>query len=372
MRTNKVDDSCFQALAALICCVTLITQSERLFAQDNQDPGQTPAATAEEKDSNEKSDTKDTKETPAETDKQEEGLPPLAEMITIALENNPDIGVAVSQVREAEAELKRTRLTVVQQVMELEKKWSVQQQLIANARANVENAQKQEEYYKSLDKIGHDVRVQVAAAKINGKAAEVALVQAEAELATLQAKVLYLLGRQPIITPDKASVSKTRLDARSFHVTAPDSPNENKEKPQAIKLNLDQKSAPLANLHAALGDTTELDFKKTSLDEVVKYISELHGIPIQINKNAFQTYKDQYPSGKDFPEITFKISNVSLGAALQAITDLNPQVKFIVRDYGLLVTNVNVAPSGIEVNTFMQTYDPAQPNRGFFHGAGAF
>jgi hypothetical protein len=41
--------------------------------------------------------------------------------------------------------------------------------------------------------------------------------------------------------------------------------------------------------------------------------------------------------------LTLQLKEVPLGAALQAIEDQNPPLKFVVRDYGILVTNEHLA-----------------------------
>ncbi len=123
-------------------------------------------------------------------------------MLATALENNPDIGVAASQVTAAEAQLKRAQLSVVQQVMDLQETWHTQKQLVEHATASVAAAEKQRKYVKRLYDLGQPsgTAVDLGAAEEQKIKAEVALILAQAKLAEIKAKIPYVLGTQkPVV-----------------------------------------------------------------------------------------------------------------------------------------------------------------------------
>ncbi|MHC4931072.1 MAG: hypothetical protein ACYTGV_02640 [Planctomycetota bacterium] len=110
-----------------------------------------------------------------------EKLPATLEgMLEMALRLNPDLALAESRVREAQAELNRTRLSVVQQVATLYHERTHQQKLKDGRASSVARL-------KQLHDTG---RIDLHAL------AEAALQQAEAEakLARIEAEIRYLLG----------------------------------------------------------------------------------------------------------------------------------------------------------------------------------
>src|SRR6516164_866853 len=70
------------------------------------------------------------KEAPAQPKAEKPVVPTLEEMLTRALKDNPDVRVAEAKVREAEAELNRTRLQVTQKVIAVHKALEAQKGLV--------------------------------------------------------------------------------------------------------------------------------------------------------------------------------------------------------------------------------------------------
>ncbi|QDT49338.1 hypothetical protein Pan258_33870 [Symmachiella dynata] len=421
MRAIKDNYSFLKALAAVFCCTLLITQSGLLFGQEAEekstpstpaaDPetkADAPAKTKEPTDSNSNlrgrgsqdddrrgvgrgrgggrgrnmlSTGEEAKEKP------ENEIPPLAEMLATALENNPDIGVAASQVTAAEAQLKRAQLSVVQQVMDLQETWHTQKQLVEHATASVAAAEKQRKYVKRKYDLGQPsgTAVDLGAAEEQKIKAEVALILAQAKLAEIKAKIPYVLGTQkPVVRTGSMSGRGTGtmsgrgsrhgrarplgVDATPKDATPKKDTVDDKNKTTKTLLLVPSnkaESSVLAKLREALNQNTELDFQNQPIDDVAEYLRDLHNISVTVDKNAF---KEIVVGGKEqqgMALITCNHAGLSLAAALQAIMDLHPRVSFVVRDYGLLVTAKGKEPLGaMTVSDFVKW----QPGVGYVGG----
>ena len=110
----------------------------------------------------------------------------LEEMLEKALRDNPDLRLAAAKVAEAEAELNRARLLVVQKV-------GAAYQAVEAQKAAVESAAAELDELKKVNNAG-------AVSKAGMRAAEQKLMEAKAKLAALEAEVPYLLGKQPTNT----------------------------------------------------------------------------------------------------------------------------------------------------------------------------
>jgi hypothetical protein len=116
-----------------------------------------------------------------EVDKKLQDLRTLDQLIAEGLKNNPDIRVAESKVREADAELNRTRMKVASDITQLHAE-------IQAAQALVDYSAKKQGRMLELYKAGSiEERVY--------QEAVLALEKAKADLAAKQAKLPYLLGR---------------------------------------------------------------------------------------------------------------------------------------------------------------------------------
>src|SRR5262249_13800877 len=128
---------------------------------------------------------KDNKKSPDSPPKQ--AAPPapakLEELLSQALKNNPDISVAEAKRREAEAELNRTRLVVLQKVAAFH----------ANRHAAQATVQEAEARYDRIVKI----QKKGLAASEEVKAAELTLIKYKADLARIEADLPLLLGKLP-------------------------------------------------------------------------------------------------------------------------------------------------------------------------------
>ncbi len=123
--------------------------------------------------------------------------PALEVALATALKDNPDLKVAAAKLAEAEAQLHRARLQVVQKVVS-------QQRAIEQAQAAAKFAEAQFRRIKSLHDTG-------AVSKEAMAQAEQQLATAKANLANAQAEMSYLLGKPP--GKSGAAVAQERLFA---------------------------------------------------------------------------------------------------------------------------------------------------------------
>jgi hypothetical protein len=108
--------------------------------------------------------------------------PSLEEMLKKALKDNPDIRVAEAKVREADAELNRTRLQVTQKVLAFHHSRESQKAIIKVAEDDLQRIQKLE--------------ASRAVSQEEVKQAQQRLSVAKAKLAEIEAEMPYLLGQQ--------------------------------------------------------------------------------------------------------------------------------------------------------------------------------
>jgi hypothetical protein len=114
-------------------------------------------------------------------DKGKGAAPSLEQLLTHAAQDNPDIRVAEAKVREAEAELSRTRLIVAQKVVKLYQDIAAQRAAVAET----------EQRFKTVERLYQAKGVSQAELD----AAKQVVIQAKAKLEGLEAELPFLLGR---------------------------------------------------------------------------------------------------------------------------------------------------------------------------------
>ena len=246
--------------------------------------------------------------------------PTLEELLAKAVKENPDIRVAESKVREAEAELSRARLAAMQKVVKLHHEINAHRALVSQARKDLDRALR--------------LAAQQAIAREEVVQAQNALQVAQANLAKAEAELPFLLGKQPTIatflaTVDAEFVENIRLwDFHTGKVVA----------------------APIAGTMAekirkALDTPVQLKFEKVELDDVLESLRELLGV------NIVRAEKHT----KNDP-VTIRFSQpVPFGAAAQWLED-NTNVRFVVRDYGIVVTDAkNIPPGAMLLHDFWKS-----------------
>jgi hypothetical protein len=224
----------------------------------------------------------------------------LDEMLVEALRNNPDIRVAAVKVQAAEAELIKTRLEVIEKV---------------------------KSQYSTLQEVRERLKTAERLFSIHATSPE-DLAGAKLMVARFEAEFNYLLGKTRT-GPGSARlqiVGDATLEGSSKATLAPQSPHLS-----------DEVATKLAN---ALNQSVNIDFDEGPLVELFYYLQERYHIPLAMNVAGADGQKRKVKS--------VKVVGVPLGALFQMLTDLNPGLAFVVRDYGILAADANSLPPGAQ------------------------
>jgi hypothetical protein len=247
----------------------------------------------------------------------------LDELLALAMKYNPDLRVAEAKLREAEAELERVRLQISQKLVALRGKIEAARKIAAEAQARYHRA---EELFK---------KGALAREELDG--AELTLARYKAELADLEAELPYIVGKPPKDLDKKGTNSgdtRAAVDAglewlatRQYGARDPQRP----VGPEADKL------------RKALDKPVVLEIERSlHLSAVLDALAAKTGVSFVGGDAA-----EMPSSGK------FSLKDVPLGAALQALEDQLPGLRFTVRDYGILVTyKTDLPPGAVSVRDF--------------------
>jgi hypothetical protein len=232
-----------------------------------------------------------------------EGIPAtLDEALTAAMERNPEIATAKAKFRLAEAELNGTRMETARKLMVLWSERLAQEKIRVSAEARFENVD-------HLHKVGG-----VGGEDATYESAKIAMIDAAAKLARAESELRYLIGGA---APAAPAAVRTRDSEPSL-------------KP------LQMSHGPMVEkVRKALVAPTQLEFVDQPLREVMDYLKDRHDIEIQLDEHSLGMAVDG--KERDLP-ITLNVKGIPLAAALQAIEDRYQPLKFVVRDYGILVT----------------------------------
>jgi hypothetical protein len=262
---------------------------------------------------------------PASTDKAAPAKSKLEELLAQALKDNPDIRVAAAKYSEAEAELNRVRLQVLQKLLTVHR-------ALENAQESVRVWQDQ--YDRGMKAVKEGAADQGALDN-----ARTMLAQAKTKLAEVEGEVSYLIGKQPQ-AKTRAEVIQWRFThipdvevAIPYHVdrvTLADTP-------VTLGLTLTKPvQGPLADkIRQALDKPISVSYKDAPLDEVLKDFRQFTGVHIQVTKGS--------TAGAN---LTMQMANLPFGAALQWLEDALPGHRIVVREYGLLLTTEDRVPPG--------------------------
>lgn len=291
-------------------------------------------------------------------------LSSAAELLNLALQNNPDIQVARAKVAEAEAELRRIQLQVARQVF-------TQRQAVEHQRAVVRSLKEED-----------------SATTENLKAAATAattLVALEAELQFIIGSLPDAHGNNPMGSFRPGAFGGTMTGGfggamggggfgasggrmggfgggggggsagpfgGSFGVggfgsmgggAGRDRRTGGTEAPPALP---DEISAERMRENLAKGLRVQFS---GSLSKLVEYLNADHGIRFIVDKRRLDNAGVEMEM--DIGEL--KSGTMSLGVLLQLIEDLHPEIAFVVRDYGILITDGSDLPPGsVKVREF--------------------
>jgi hypothetical protein len=245
----------------------------------------------------------------------------LEELLAQALRNNADIRVATAKLNEAEAELHRARLQVMQKVVQ-------SYQAVEAARATVDFRQKEYDRIKQLEASGAVERALV-------DEREKSLAAAKAQLAAAEADLSFLLGKGP-------------AESRTFWFTHGQALNPAPDYREALlsyyaALSLAQKQRSENRL--APGPVT--DKLRKALDQPVTIMATDQPLShvLKLIRDANPDVHIQFPRTLNLEgKVTVRLENIPLGAAMQLLEDMVPDLRVVVRDYGLLLVKEDSLP----------------------------
>ena len=229
------------------------------------------------------------------------GAPSLEDLLNQAMEGHPAILLAKAKVAQAQAELGTVQAEVIRQLIALRGEYEAQEKALAKVKQQADAAQ------QGLDKAKTGDLKDLVEAEAKREAATTALAEADAKLSRLNTEL------------DQLQALMGRLASEAPRPPAGPQPDAEAQQP----------SGPVKEkMTAALDSTANLDFSDAPLPEVVKYLRETCKAPITLDAGR----------GLNDMHVSLQLKGVKLGAALQAIEDLCPEVAFVVREYGILAT----------------------------------
>ena len=229
------------------------------------------------------------------------GAPSLEDLLNQAMEGHPAILLAKAKVAQAQAELGAVQAEITRQLVALRSEYDAQEKALAKAKQQSDAAQ------QGMDKAKTADLKDVIEAEAKREAATTALADAEARLHRLNTdleQLQALMGRLASEAPRPPAGPQPDTEAQ-------------------------QPSGPVKEkMTAALESTANLDFSDTPMPEAVKHLREACKAPITLDAGR----------GLNDMHVSLQLKGVRLGAALQAMEDLCPEVAFVVREYGILAT----------------------------------
>jgi hypothetical protein len=275
----------------------------------------------------------------------------LEAMLADALRNNPDIRVAEAKVHEAEAELNRVRLQVMQKVILA--RHTVESQKAAVAAA-------EDRLKVLLDQHSHG-NVPVSAVQ----AAEAALAKEKAALAAVDVDLPMLLGRPPQSTTTGESDrlgfrtlgNRLNLSGVASSVAfSPDGKLLATQRPDGAVVVWDAATGQQVGTPAQIQSAPATPTRGALADKIRRALDSPITVDIPQKKplgEVLKFFEQQFPGISFQPVVSLENYKLSLhfeqmpfGAVIQAVGDSHPDLAFVVRDYGILVTDVGMVPEG--------------------------
>jgi type II secretory pathway component PulM len=271
----------------------------------------------------------------------------LEEMLQQALQNNPDLRLATAKVAEAEAELNRARLLVVQKV-------GAAYQAVEAQKAAVEGAAAEFNELKTIARSG-------AASNADMRAAEQKLLDAKAKLAALETELPYLIGKLPA---NNTVYPGTTIPLGTLHIHYAESPDLSgilsginlgggalgvTGRWYDLAADADgRKPVPIVGptadrIRAALDKPFSLELKDKELSEVIATVNTAFQ---KANPGLLLNYNLANSRGDVGNIVSIKFEQMPFGAVLEWIEDSVLDYRFVVRDYGLVMTSKDELPPG--------------------------
>jgi hypothetical protein len=253
----------------------------------------------------------------------------LEELLEQALKNNPDLRVATAKLVEAEAEVSRMRLQVVQKVVQA-------YQAVEAAKTLVAFHEKELKRFQELAGKG-TLSAETLAEK------ERQFVAAKAQVAAAEADLAYLLGIAAA-KGDRDTAAQALVDSalvRRYVLSRVAEEDLHALTVSKLLASTHYAAAKTAGpmterIRKALDQSISVHFDDVPLSEALDFIRSAWNVPM-IEKLT--------PSAKGL-KIKVNMENVTLTALIQLLEDLVPGHYFVVREYGLLVAQVDQLPPG--------------------------
>jgi hypothetical protein len=276
----------------------------------------------------------------------------LEDLLDKALRHNPDIIAAAAKVTESESLLNQVRHQVVAKVVRL--------------RSDLDLAKKMLEY---SERTLRRVEQQVKNAVVAREDLEIATADVEkkrTELAKLEGDLQALIGSwktsanaSVAFSPDGRLIYSSSIDGsvRVWNaLTGAQASTYSSSTATSTSTSSFNVQAPMAErIRTALNKVVNLkedQGRELPLAEMLKYFSEKAAIDV-----PFRTI------GKfDNASVSLMKAELPVGAWLQVMEDSAPNVRFVVREYGILVTTRAGVPEGaLTVQEFWMRGDKAKP-----------
>jgi hypothetical protein len=259
----------------------------------------------------------------------------LEDLLTAALKHSPEIQVAEVKVREAEAELRKTRLGVLRQVTELKAVIDSQRSLVA--------------YYEA------DYRRNVESHKLAATpASEVArsgrqLDSAKAQLEQQEASLNWLVGKLPAGVGAGDMGGMGGMGGMATGAGLPGMPGMVGAGPAGLPGAAVGGEGMMGGGGVGIADAVQrprgsmADRIRKALDGQVK-LDGLSNVPLRDVVTLLKEHTPGVPylsnlgSKKDEPVTLDLKGEVQVGAFFQALQDVVPGLQVYVRDYGILLT----------------------------------
>jgi hypothetical protein len=286
----------------------------------------------------------------AAAEKNEPGKKSLEDLLATALRHSPDVQVAQAKVREAEAELRRTRLTLLQKVIEANS-------AVEATRVTANHSEAMFRRLQQLSKAG-----QVPMEEL--QKAEAQMATAKAELARAEGMLNALTGLLPggvgALTGREDFVASVGVAAPGVALQPPPVANPNNGFGGGVPGMLGGMGAAgggaLGFAGGGMGAVepprmprgTTADKLRGALDSPVK-IEPVKDKPLAEVLRTFRGPAKGVPfllhlGEKANEPISLSLEgDVQLGAAFQALEDVVPGLKCYVREYGILITTEDSA-----------------------------
>lgn len=228
----------------------------------------------------------------------------LDRVLTQAMDRNPGLAALKAKVALAEAELRSARFETARQVIACWNEIKLQEQLVAANRKLLKEAEQ--------GGVGDKESIRNA------------VISDEAKLARARSELEFLIGQGPPVAA--AALASRSVPMNSGRAAPP----------------LQVPRGPMVEkVRRALREPGAMQFVDTPLWGCAVDLMTFHHIEIQLDEKALS---DSLGPLDDL-KLNFTATDVPLAAALQAIDDKFRDLKFVVRDYGILITTPEQAES---------------------------